>query len=515
MSPYRSLDQTIKWNYPEEIFQALDYVDPAADSLRGDKLHVRALDSWRWSSRLAGKKYPIDQLATLHLKTYFQSLRKLSFVNYQIPVLKGEEEDPKHELALATAIKALPKLEHLIFESSTLFNATLMPLLPIGLRQLELVNCAEVISDDLAAFLLTHGRKLQVLVLNHNKALDLKFLSVLGEACPDLKVLRMNLTFYNVHYTYRDSEPLFENLLLPDQIPVWPTTLQVIELIQLRNWSTEAAEMFFDSLLDSAGGLPDLRKLTIQAILNIAWRDRAAFRDKWVGSLQHVFKRVSAAPQSILSLPGSLSMKALIDNDKEESEEEAPKPDSARHTESQPSSSASMHHALPQRSREKRPASPPARRSIRSTTRKSAAGKYTESASSSDIEEAEPAPPSDFEEPEVENRAVPKISARAQARATRLTRELEILKQTAGFDSPAESTPLSASDSSDNDAPSPKKKDDKGKGKQFIQGMCDIVEIRIDNLRPTEKQVTEADFLDEERSGDEDWDGNDDTLDLY
>lgn len=42
-----------------------------------------------------------------------------------------------------------------------------------------------------------------------------------------------------------------------------------------------------------------------------------------------------------------------------------------------------------------------------------------------------------------------------------------------------------------------------------VQGMCDVVLIRIDNLRPSEAQFKEADFLDEEQSGDDDWDGTD------
>ncbi|KKY28733.1 hypothetical protein UCDDS831_g00118 [Diplodia seriata] len=44
---------------------------------------------------------------------------------------------------------------------------------------------------------------------------------------------------------------------------------------------------------------------------------------------------------------------------------------------------------------------------------------------------------------------------------------------------------------------------------KFIQGMCEIVDIRIDNLRPREEQFNENDFLDSEVSGDEDWNGED------
>ena len=42
-----------------------------------------------------------------------------------------------------------------------------------------------------------------------------------------------------------------------------------------------------------------------------------------------------------------------------------------------------------------------------------------------------------------------------------------------------------------------------------IQGMCDLVKIRIDNQRPAEMQFNESDFLDDEQSGDEDWSGQD------
>ena len=49
-----------------------------------------------------------------------------------------------------------------------------------------------------------------------------------------------------------------------------------------------------------------------------------------------------------------------------------------------------------------------------------------------------------------------------------------------------------------------------------IQGMCDEVDVRIDNLRPREEQFHESDFLDSEPSGDEEWNGVDlDFEELY
>lgn len=37
------------------------------------------------------------------------------------------------------------------------------------------------------------------------------------------------------------------------------------------------------------------------------------------------------------------------------------------------------------------------------------------------------------------------------------------------------------------------------------QGLCDLVEFRVDDQRPAESQYAEADFLDDEMSGDEDY----------
>ncbi|KAE8447287.1 hypothetical protein EG329_010845 [Mollisiaceae sp. DMI_Dod_QoI] len=502
MSPYRDLDSTIKWTYPEQIFEALEYVDLDADPERGDKTSVCKLRSWRWSSRLAGKKWHIETLPEVHMKPFFISLQKIAFVNYQIPDLKKDEEDPKHENVLAKAIEALPNLEHLIFESSTLVNAKLLPLLPAGLRHLELINCWEIIADDFATFLLTHGRQLRCLILNHNQSLSLSFLPTLGVACPNLQVFRMNLTYYNLHATYRDSDPQYEQLLLPDQVPVWPSTLQTIELIQLRKWETDAAEMFFQSLLDSAGNLPDLRKLTIQAILNIAWRDRATFRDKWVGSLSRVFKRVSESPLPIISIrppTSELKQSLLLDDElKKKTTVDAKVARMSKRSSLQPtvSKDASVSVVIPLRSSRysEAQAASPTRRSTRTSTRNLETGKYAESSSGTEFD------------PETSE---PRIPPGEASRRTRFARELDILKQTAGADSPIVSTPVESDpEGSDDDVPLVKSKN-RGKQKEIIQGMCDVVEVRIDNLRPTETQVTEADFLDEERSGDEDWDGED------
>ncbi|POS86485.1 hypothetical protein EPUL_001557 [Erysiphe pulchra] len=458
MIPYRNLDTTIKWSYPDSIFKALEYVHPAADGQRGDKTSICKLRSWRWSSRLAGKRWPLERLCEVHMKPSFRSMRKIAFVNYQEPSLKKDQEDPNYESILARAISILPNLEHLIFESSTLFNSKLLPLLPKNLRCLEVINCWEITSDDFADFLSTHGQQLRDLVLNYNQSLDLAFLPILGNSCPYLETFRMNMTCFSIHTSYQCSEPMFDTLLLPDQIPVWPKKLQIIELSQLRKWDLNAAEVFFSSLIDSAAELTDLRRLSIQAIINVGWRGRASFRYKWVGLLNRVFKRKPKPPEPDCSIRKTMANFDESSPIKSHSDKEAThiisNPKGYRNTNSQSTSKFI-----------------PPRRSNRSITRAVSAGKYAESISHG------------------------------------LARELIILRATGGVDLSASVSSSSASQSDESDSGCSlliKKYTDKSKC-QIIQGMCDTVEIRIDNLRPVENQITEADFVDEEVSGDEDW----------
>ncbi|KAH7370861.1 hypothetical protein BKA65DRAFT_489358 [Rhexocercosporidium sp. MPI-PUGE-AT-0058] len=502
MSPYRNLDENVKWTYPESIFEALEYVNPAADPIRGDKTSICRLRSWRWSSRLGGKKYSIENIPAMHLRPSFASLQKVAFVNYQLPYLKKDEEDPEHEKVLAKAINALPNLKHLILESSTLVNAKLLPMLPTGLRNLELINCWEVIASDFGPFLLTHGRQLRCLTLNHNQSLSLEFLPLLASGCPNLQVLRMNLVYFNVHVTYRDSEPLYDHLLKPNQIPEWPSTMQTIELIQLRKWENEAAEVFFQSLLDSAGNLPDLRRLTVQAILNIGWRDRASFRDKWVGSLNRVFKRSSKPPKAVFSLPTGLEALTLPHGDEKETVSESkalvePKQSSFGLGAFNVSGmSPVVEIPAPTRrhkASEEQGGSPPARRSARSAARNLQSGKYVESSDS---------------EPEADAEGTYEArtpTSQVGGRTSRLERELGILKATAG----RHNALISSTETSEDESAASSRGKGNGEENEVVQGMCEVVEVRIDNLRPTETQVTEADFLDEEMSGDDDWNGED------
>ncbi|KAJ6179700.1 hypothetical protein N7519_010161 [Penicillium mononematosum] len=115
------------------------------------------------------------------------------------------------------------------------------------------------------------------------------------ESSLNLEVFKMDLSMHDAS-SYHDVEPHFEDLLVQTEVPTWPVKLREIELTQLRKWDDATAEVFFTSLVNAAPKLHDLRRLTISAILKIGWRDRANFRERWIGLLEKVFLRRSMPP---------------------------------------------------------------------------------------------------------------------------------------------------------------------------------------------------------------------------
>ncbi len=531
-SPYRRLDDSIKWTYPDSLFVALN------SNVTGYPTNLR---SWRWSSRLAGKNRPIESLLEIHQSPSFSGLRKVAFVNYQKVWARKNARDPRHEKLLADGLSVLLNLEHLVFESSTLINSILLPLLPTNLKHLEIINCSEVDSDDLAAFLISHGNQLRTLTLNHNISLNLSFLKVLGSSCQHLESLRMNLMYYNAHSAYRDSDPGYKVLLGIDEKPHWPATLQTIEFTQLRKWDIDTAKMFFQSLLENADTLVNLRRLVIKAILNTSWRDRSSFRDEWVGTFERVFKRPFHPPN-----PHFRSLGAYAAYKKQNETSHIKANDSDDGITHQP---LKNHHLITRgegsRSQlliERTLRSAPENYSTSTKDQplimvRNRRGKR-ESSSNNDQQHQMPtmrrstrhlASKSEFKahrdelqdeySPVSDSAERPHLSLRDTKRKQVISRELEILQKTAGAGGPLKGV---YNDASGHDAGSDCHSDSEdvplatrrhvlnGKKNEHIQGMCDVVSITIDNLRPTETQFVEADFLDSEPEGDEDWDGSED-----
>jgi len=292
------------------------------------------------------------------------------------------------------------------------------------------------------------------LILDHNQYLDLAFLPTLASSCPQLQVLKMDLKYFSAdsQFSYHHSDPKYETLLLPGEIPTWPASLRVLELEQLRNWSVESAETFFRSLLDSAAALPNLRRLVLKAILKIGWRDRATFRDEWIGRFRRVFLRKDNPP--------SPHFRSLLDFRQYK---------------------ARVLKQVPENSELDKVADEDSDAPIMSQRRSTRIARLEEaSALSSSNSQDEP--------------------SRGRRRRHRHARVDE-----SGSSASSDETDSNA----DSEIESSFKGDWRKKKETAIQGMCETVNLRIDNLRPAEEQFNENDFLDSEASGDEDWDGTD------
>ncbi|KGO77716.1 hypothetical protein PITC_009860 [Penicillium italicum] len=390
-----------KWTYPDSLFSAI-------------KKRGITLRSWDWNSRFLETNQLIEIMVNMHSENAFQGLKELKLLHFDN---SSEETSAAQEAGLLEALGMLPELQRLDFTESSLVSGEILTNLPKTLRSLTLNNCDRVWSPDLTAYISLHGTNLRELSLSHNRHLNMSFIQTLAQYCENLEVFKMDLSMHDAS-SYHDVEPHFEDLLVQTEVPTWPLKLQEIELTQLRKWDDATAEVFFTSLVNAAPKLRNLRRLVISAILKIGWRDRATFRERWIGLLEKVFLR-----RSILPDPNLRSLQ---------------------------------------------------KRLLKPTTLITRNGPDEHGAG---VEDSRPSTAD----------SGPSTSSKRQS--TRLAHQKSIEMDDAASGSSFVGTPQ----------PEAVK----------IQGMCDIVNIRIDNQRPTELQFNENDFLDDELSGDEDWAGDD------
>ncbi|KAJ0125502.1 hypothetical protein J7T55_006851 [Diaporthe amygdali] len=478
LPPYRQLDsKSKKWTYSQALVSALRSAGDAGAFMR--------LKSWRWSERMMDRDVVSpEQMKSIHQWPTFSQLREVAFVNFQVPSLKENkdptdpdvfEADKNFISCISESLQPLECLKHLKMESSTVVDGQFLSLLPKTIEHLEIVNCWELTAEMLSEYLFTHGRNIRRLTLHHNQSLSLAFLPFLAGSCPQLRELSMHLTYYAHHEYYNDSDPFYETLLTVTDVPAWPQTIEVIDLEQLAKWDAATAEMFFQSFVDQAPQMPRLRCLAVKAMLDVPWRQRCEFRDRWVGRLRRVFLRKQTKPQpyhSLVQWPslngGPAAQEATTDV--EASTVDAPTRRSTR---------IATHVAAPaplpvetnQEDRRKRKRTAGVARDLRRPKR--VAISYRDPDTDEDLDLLEP---EESEEEEPEEPSPP-------------------------------STPPESPPSPGEDVP-------------FVHGLCDVVNIRFDNQKPREFQLGMEDFLDEEEheSDDDEWTSDrdrDDDSDVY
>ncbi|KAK0705132.1 hypothetical protein B0H67DRAFT_649497 [Lasiosphaeris hirsuta] len=458
LPPYRRLDDNLRWHYPDALFEALNGTPPSGGAVDG--IPPTKLTGWRWNRRMMEPDMDLAQIRSLHLKPAFASLKKLCFINYQVPSLKARRpEDAEEALAqdrafvqsFADAISALPDLEYLSIESSTVVNEDLLACLPESIKTLELLNCWEVFSEEFASYLLSRGHKLEHLSLHHNQSLNLGFLSVLGTACPNLQTLSVDLKNFNHHEFYHDSDPNYEDVLTVDQIPKWPESLEIIEMRNMRKWTAEAAEVFFQSLVDSAPRLPKLRHLALKAMLDIPFRQRSAIRDKWAAKLKRVFLRKQVDPRPFFTL------RPKPNRDEEKAKKAAAKTRAAAKLSGTANSASRRSNRLAEQ----------------------------------------------FSNPSSRSSSVGRDLRQARAKPSYVEPDTDVEVSEADEESADESRPSSA--------PTPASQDTQAESDFFRHGMCESVDIQLDNQKPRERTWQMEDFMDENASddlSDEDWSGD-------
>lgn len=440
--PYRRV-RNQQWYYPANLFQTLEE-------------HGQRLKTWRWSrdmiSDMSLSSEPeqlFPHIASVHEGKAFNSLERLVVCGFDMndspSAITTSDDGEEVILDLPWAIEKLPSVKDLTFISCNIVRDDFLNRLPGNLERLELINCWKVNGNMLAEYLAQKGAQLKELILSHNVTLNLTFLTTLAISCPRLEVLRVNGHYYSERIAINDADPEYEELLTSSDVPTWPTTLRHLSLLHLQKWSQEAGTNFFRSLVEGAPSLSDLRHLAIQAHINIPWRDRAGFRDMWTDRLQRVYLRRSQPPHPY---HGSKRQYELWKEVKAKNGGvDAPE--------------VVFDAALN-----------PNRLS------------YIE------VSPHKPTGDTDVYDSDVASSPAPR--APPMRRSTRVKH------------SQASTEPESVPDN-DSDTASDEQDDGNSSLSLFVQGLCQVVDVRIDNQRPRETIFSERDFLDSERSGDEDW----------
>ena len=435
------------------------YAADLLDHLNHAKVQLR---EWIWNQDLQSPGFRTSGLAAIHLSPPFQTIQSLKIVNsLQVRVL-----DQPVGMDLEQALKALPNLRHLSFWRADILDHMDLSRLPEGLHTLEIID-SPIESIHVDAFLRANGRSLTTLILDHNQHLNLSWMQGLAEYCPKLEHLKMDLIYHSPFIVVSNIEPQYDALLEPFETPTWPTKLHTIELYHLRKWSVGAAGNFLQSLVDASSTLSDLRTIRIKASINESgWRERKDFKDKWIETLDKVFRYDSPPPNpNWTSIPAFKGWK----------------------TRQQPfNNNNKIKVQIPMRS-------------ARAVNGADNANGITNAAGDGD---------SDSDKP---------IAQRRRTRASAASPSRRTIDSPSPSPSSSSSPSTPSSETGEHFITSPSDPSaqtltlTKMKPKTpFIQGKCDIVDLKIDSQRPTEEQLHESDFLDAEVSGDEDWNGDGD-----
>ncbi|KAA8911785.1 hypothetical protein FN846DRAFT_934960 [Sphaerosporella brunnea] len=295
LPPYR-WGTAPSWRYPDALFDALEGLEsnPGGGAAAQDPIR---LQSWRWNGLFTGGYEPED-ITRIYLRKSFQSLKRLSII-YMMDA----------EGQWAPTLSLLPSLEELELECCDLAAESISGFAStasnVRLRALSFINCSTLESDWLSPLLLSPiCSKLERLSVLHCRSCDLSFLPAFFNT-PQLRSLSFDGRYFASIESHNDAKPTYSTLLPLSAVPVWPSSLISLKLLNLRKWSADEVEAFLDSLISAAPDLPRMRELSLHCILDdLGWRERARVRDKYERMLLHAFVRPSSVPAATAPTTG-------------------------------------------------------------------------------------------------------------------------------------------------------------------------------------------------------------------
>ncbi|MCJ1313220.1 hypothetical protein MMC25_006897 [Agyrium rufum] len=467
-------------------------------ALQGNRCILR---SWRWN--FASSKYETayagSQLHGLHLDLSFRNLRDLQIAQYD-----GTPRDD----TLANTLNLLPELKELSLELCKGFHKDFWSSLPVGLEKLRMIQTSAS-DDDLQAYLATRGANLRELRLESNRDIGLSFLIDLSSSCTNL--LHLHIDMKPVANAPGEYRRLTTFAFLANQTPTWPPMLQSLEIVNTLKLEAKSAETLFQSIISASERLSQLRRLVIKASVDTDHRERARFRRHWIDTFESIFLRKSPPPD-----PSLYSKAAFAAWKKNQGFQRVavllPASRAAPSTKT-PVKRGDYAAVLPANESDVQPEDQPHRPVLRKSrvSKGSLMMPHAESETDSDTADNSHRRSTRLKDNQDKDYLASSPLKLQIKQRVRKRRAVVLTEDESEPDSSIDDDPQ-VHDSCSKPVTSNVNVNAKGDGTQHIHGLCDVVDIRIDNTRPAEIQFAESDFLDPEASGDDDW--NEDADDM-
>ena len=473
--------------------------------------------SWCWDQSMIFHDNCGDFMRSIHSRNSFQSVVRLACVNFWLDRnVTGTDRlgHAGHGKAVARAISLISTLTILSFENCTLLDDRLLLGLPVHLTSLTIANCPNVTGSILSRYLAQSGARLRELVLLHNAQTSLCLLGSLAKTCPHLEVFTANLRVVypqaatgQTNFTTSNNNNNNNNVvLIGDETPTWPASLRTLELLNLSYFTLDRAERYFGSIINASAHLPKLGRLVIHAILRVAWRVRAKFRAEWIPRFQAVFSRKEQAPTwALMSFNNWTIYKAAVAAGDVQARDDMRRwvgetvgdqsfpPGALRRSPRfrRPAVVVGPPPALPRPGRQRSPKEG-SRSDVIEVSVPRARRRHRRSEAQILLDMMPKTQPTKM-----------KTSSSSRSRQRRGARQGPNRRRNGRNHGQLDQQSMDGDDNNDDDPAVDDAAD------FVVQGQCDVVDIQIDNIRPVGSLFTEADFLDDEMSGDEDWDGED------